>query len=83
MSFEWKTPDINTTKNYTIEKSLVKKEDIYTTMGIYSIQLKCKNKSGKDCTAEIAVSERINKIDIIVVDGSYVLTYAAVEVENK
>ncbi len=83
MAFEWKTPDINTIKNYTIEKSLIKKDDIYRTMGIYSIQLKCKNKSGKDCTAEIAVSERINKIDIVVVDGSYVLTYAAVEVETK
>lgn len=82
-SFDWKMPDYSTVKRYTIVKSNIKKEDIYTTMGIYSIQLNCKNKDGKDCTVEIAISERINKIDIIVVDGSYVLNYSAVEVELK
>ena len=81
--FDWKMADYSTVKKYTIVQSNIKKEEIYTTMGIYSIQLKCKNKAGKDCTIEIAISERINKIDIIVVDGSYVLTYAAVEVELK
>lgn len=83
LSFDWKTPDYNVVKKYTIVQSNVKKEEIYTTMGIYSIQLKCKNKDGKDCTVEIAISERINKIDIIVVDGSFVLTYSAVEVALK
>lgn len=83
MDFDWKTPEFNTVKKYTIEQSNIKKEEIYRTMGIYSILLKCRNKLGKDCTAEIAVSERINKIDIIVVDGSFVLTYNAVEVESK
>lgn len=82
-SFDWKLPDIKTVKKYTIVHSNIKKEDIYTTMGIYSIQLKCKNKDGKDCTIEIAISERINKIDIIVVDGAYVLNYSAVEVQLK
>lgn len=82
-NFEWKMPDYNTIKKYTIVTSNVKKEEIYTTMGIYSIFLKSKNKDGKDCTIEIAISERINKIDIIVVDGSFVLNYSAVEVELK
>ena len=82
-SFDWKMADFSTIKNYTIVQSTIKKEDIYKTMGIYSIRLKCKNKDGKDCTIEIAISERINKIDIIVVDGSYVLNYGAVEVELK
>lgn len=82
-AFDWKMPDYSTVKKYTIIQSNIKKEEIYTTMGIYSIQLKCKNKDGKDCTIEIAISERINKIDIIVVDGSFVLNYGAVEVELK
>ena len=82
-AFDWKMPDYNTVKNYTIVQSNIKKEDIYTTMGIYSIQLKCKNKNDKDCTIEIAISERINKIDLIVVDGSFVLNYSAVEVALK
>lgn len=82
-SFDWKTPDITTVKKYTILQSVVKKEEIYRTMGIYSIQLKCKNKDGKDCSIEIAVSERINKIDIVVVDGRFVLTYAAMEVRTN
>ena len=81
--FDWKMPDYNTVKKYTIVHSNIKKEEIYTTMGIYSIQLKCKNKNGKDCTIDIAISERINKIDIIVVDGSFVLNYSAVEVALK
>lgn len=82
-SFDWKLPDVQTVKKYTIAQSTIKKEEIYTTMGIYSIRLNCKNKDGKDCTIEIAISERINKIDIIVVDGSFVLNYSAVEVELK
>lgn len=82
-NFDWKMPDYSTIKKYSIVKSNIKKEEIYTTMGIYSIQLKCKNKDGKDCTIEIAISERINKIDLIVVDGSFVLNYSAVEVELK
>ena len=82
-SFDWKLPDVQTVKKYTIIQSTIKKKEIYTTMGIYSIRLKCKNKDGKDCTIEIAISERINKIDIIVVDGSFVLNYSAVEVELK
>jgi hypothetical protein len=83
VSFDWKMPDYSTVKKYTIVESNIKKEEIYTTMGIYSIQLKCKNKDGKNCTVKIAISERINKIDIVVVDGSYVLNYSAVEVELK
>ena len=83
VSFDWKMPDYSTVKKYTIVESNIKKEEIYTTMGIYSIQLKCKNKGGKNCTVKIAISERINKIDIVVVDGSYVLNYSAVEVELK
>ena len=82
-NFDWKTPEYNTVKKYAIVQSNIKKEEIYTTMGIYSIQLKCKNKDGKDCSIEIAISERINKIDFIVVDGSFVLNYSAVEVELK
>lgn len=82
-NFDWKLPDVQTVKKYTIVQSTIKKEEIYTTMGIYSIRLKCKNKDGKDCTIEMAISERINKIDIIVVDGSFVLNYNAVEVELK
>lgn len=81
--FDWKMPDYSTIKKYTIVQGNIKKEEIYTTMGIYSIQLKCKNKDGKDCTIEIAISERINKIDLIIVDGSFVLNYSAVEVELK
>jgi hypothetical protein len=81
--FDWKIPDYSTVKKYTIVQSKIKKEEIYTTMGIYSIQLKCKSKDGKDCTIEIAISERINKIDIVVVDGSFVLNYSAVEVNLK
>ena len=80
INFDWKTPDYSTIKKYTIVKSNIKKEEIYTTMGIYSIFLNCKNKDGKDCTVEIAISERINKIDFVVVDGSFVLNYSAVEV---
>ena len=83
VTFDWKTPDYNTVKKYTIVQSNIKKEEIYTTMGIYSIFLKCKNKNEKDCTVEIAISERINKIDIIVVDGAYVLNYSAIEAELK
>ncbi|MDQ6723256.1 MAG: hypothetical protein M3Z01_03205 [Thermoproteota archaeon] len=83
INFDWKTPDYNIVKKYTITKSIIKKEEIFRTMGIYSIQLQCKNKDEKDCTIEIAVSERINKIDIIVVDGSFVLNYNAVEVDLK
>ncbi|MDB5198478.1 MAG: hypothetical protein JWO92_441 [Chitinophagaceae bacterium] len=83
IAFDWKMPDYSTVKKYTIVQSNTKKEEIYTTMGIYSIQLKCKNKDGKDCTVEIAINERINKIDIIVVDGSFVLNYSAVEVDLK
>lgn len=82
-NFDWKLPDMQTVKKYTILQSNIKKEEIYTTMGIYSIQLKCKNKLGQNCTIEMAISERINKIDIIVVDGSFVLNYSAVEVELK
>ena len=83
IDFDWKMPDYTTIKKYTIVQSKIKKEEIYTTMGIYSIQLKCKNKEGKDCSVEIAISERINKIDIVVIDGNYVLNYNAVEVELK
>jgi hypothetical protein len=83
IDFDWKIPDYSTIKKYTIVQSNTKKEEIYTTMGIYSIQLKCKNKEGKDCSVEIAISERINKIDIVIIDGSYVLNYSAVEVELK
>jgi hypothetical protein len=82
-NFDWKMPGYSTLKKYTIVQSNIKKEEIYTTMGIYSIQLKCRNRDGKDCTIEIAISERINKIDLVVVDGSYVLNYGAVEVELK
>ena len=82
-NFDWKTPDYSTVKKYTIVQSNIKKEEIYRTMGIYSIQLKCKNKDGKDCSVEIAISERINKIDFVVVDGGFVLNYKAVEVELK
>lgn len=81
--FDWKMPDYNTKKSYTIVQSIVKKEEIYTTMGIYSIQLNCKNGKGKDCTIQIAISERINKIDIVVVDGNFVVSYSAIEVESK
>ena len=81
--FDWKLPNLSTLKKYTIIESHVKKEEIYTTMGIYSIQLKCKNKEGKDCSIEIAISERINKIDLTVVDGNFVLNYNAIEVETK
>jgi hypothetical protein len=81
INFDWKMPDYSSVKRYTIVKSNIKKEEIYTTMGIYSILLNCKNKDGKDCTVEIAISERINKIDFVVVDGSYVLNYSAVEVD--
>lgn len=81
--FDWKTPDYNTSKKYTIVQSNIKKEEIYTTMGIYSIQLNCKTVNGKDCSIQIAISERINKIDIVVVDGNFVITYAAIEVETK
>ena len=79
-NFDWKTPEYNTLKKYTILESNIKKEGIYTTMGIYSIQLKCKNKDAKDCNIDIAINERIGKIDLVVVDGSFVLNYAAVAV---
>lgn len=82
-TFDWKTPEYNTIKKYSIVESAVKKEEIYTTMGIYSILLKTKNKEGKNGTIELAISERINKIDIVVTDGAYVINYTAVEVESK
>ena len=80
-NFDWKTPEYNTIKKYTITESTTKKEAIYTTMGVYSILLKCKNKNDKDCPIEIAINERIGKADFVVVDGSFVLTYNAVAVE--
>ena len=83
VAFDWKMPAYSTIKAYTIVQSNIKKEEIYRTMGIYSIQLKCKNKEGKNCSVDIAISERINKIDIVVIDGSYVLNYSGVEVELK
>jgi hypothetical protein len=82
-SFDWKMPGYSTIKKYTIVESNIKKEEIYRTMGIYSIALKCKNKDGRESSINIAVSERINKIDIVVVDGKFVLTYNAVEVALK
>jgi len=81
LSFDWKTKEFNTIKKYTIVEEKTIKEDIYNTMGIYSRKLKCLNKDGKQCTVEFAISERINKIDIVVVDGSFVLNYSAVEVQ--
>jgi hypothetical protein len=82
-SFDWKMPDYSTVKKYTIIESNIKKEELYRTMGIYSIALKCKNKDGRESSINIAISERINKIDIVVVDGKFVLTYNAVEVALK
>ncbi|HUS01529.1 MAG TPA: hypothetical protein VMY77_07375 [Chitinophagaceae bacterium] len=82
-NFDWNMSDFSTIKKYRIVQSTIKKEEIYKTMGIYSVFLKCKNKDGKDCSIEIAINERINKIDIVVVDGSYVLNYGAVEVDSK
>lgn len=46
-SFDWKMPDYNVVKRYNIVQSNIEKEDTYTTMGIYSIRLKCKIKTGK------------------------------------
>ena len=81
VSFDWKTKEYNTLKKYTILEERTIKEDIYRTMGIYSRKLKCLNKDGKSCTVDFAISERINKIEIVVVDGNYVLNYTAVEVQ--
>src|SRR5205085_9803369 len=54
-AFDRKMPDYSTVKNYSIVQSIIKKEEIYTTMCIYSIQVKCKNKDGKDCSVEITI----------------------------
>lgn len=81
ISFTWDTKDIKTVKTYKIlEKKDVKGPD-YATMGVYAMKLKCTNRSGQACSVDFALNSRINNIQIVVVDGSYVVYYDVVQTQ--
>ena len=79
--FDWATKEYKYVKSYTVLREQVLKDKMYETMGVYSIKLKCLNKDKKECNIDFGINSRINNIDIVLVDGPFVLNYRAVQTQ--
>lgn len=81
IQFDWQTTKYTSLKSYTVVRQKIIKGKMYETMGVYSMKLDCRNKNKKPCTIEFGINSRINNIDIVLVDGPFVLNYRAVQTQ--
>ncbi len=79
--FDWDTKNYKSVKAYSVLDQKVLKDKMYETMGVYSMKLKCLNKDKKACTIDFGINSRINNIDIVLVDGPFVLNYRGVQTQ--
>ena len=79
--FYWDIKDYKTVKSYGVLEQKIVKDKMYETMGVYSMNLKCLNKEKKPCSIDFGINSRINNIDIVLVDGAFVLNFHAVETQ--